>query len=357
MNFDNKKRSGFTLVEIMISSFILLLVVGITMTCFITLLKQHQLLQATTDISLELQTATRKVYTTVVSSPSAPQIYTDSAATTLAPKAFIGTSTTLYTASGLSIRIAEAANHYIMVTGGTDILDAATNTLGYKKEQTTITLSNVDPQATTHQLIATGATCPSTTITSFDAAIFNPGFFSDDGDGFKIKPSDFFAKDGVVSIPQTGYGGPTTATVSSVGLKSITFTKQLSTTSGWGLPNGTLLTAPSPTMSRLTVITTATGKLRPGDLVLYPDDTNATTQATYTVLAHNIVYQKDVRCDPSSSAATDAYPFTYNTQTQELIVNLQCLPAGNRIAGRATIGTRLRILIRTPPDQNNINNI
>ena len=359
MNFRSKTTAGFSLVEITVASFITVLVVGITMACFIDLLKQHQLLQATADVSLEIQTATLKIYTAVVSSPSAPQLFLDTAATMPDPGTPIP-STTQFTYSGLCLRIALADHHYFMVTGGIDVLDQATQILGYNNTRTTVALSNTDPQASTHQLIINGASCPNAAVTTFSATIFNPGFFPN---GFSVNPSSFFAINNVVTVPGTGFGGPTQLTVASVASSSIasvvSFTTALNASPGWGLPNGTLLTAPSPKMCRLTIITTASGKLRSGDLVLYPDDTDATSMATYTVLAHNIVWQKqNIRQDPSNlGAGTDEYPFTYNPTTQELIVNLQSLPPGNRIAGRATVGSRTRILLRTPVDQNNINNI
>jgi Tfp pilus assembly protein FimT len=341
LNTQNKS-SGFSLVEIMVSAFILVLVVGVTMTSFISILKQHRLIEDTNDLSLTLQQATDQMMRQVVSSPSDIQVLDASGSVVAA------SGTPQACASGVSIRVAPAENHYVMVVGGTDILDAATNTLGYKNTRTSLTLSSTTPQATTRELIQEGATCPSAAVSTLSTSIFVTTAPS-------IDASILFNASDPVTLPQTGFGGPRQLTVQAVSSTSLTFTTQLHTTSTtFGVPNGTLIANTRGPRSRFTVVTTASGSLLPGDLVYYPNDSVMTN---FKILARNIVPQttttpvRNIYRDPSTPASgTDANPFTYNTVTRELIVNLQCLPPGNPVAGRTTIGSRQRIRIRTTPN-------
>lgn len=343
MNYYKKRiNSGFTLTEIMISAFIFTLVVAIAMVFFVAILKQHRRIETTNDLAIGLQRATEQVRRVTVSSPTHIEVL-DASGNIILP-----TGTPQSTASGPSIRIAPAQNRYFSVEGGTDLLDAATSTSGYNSTRTTLTLSTSSPQATTQELIIPGATCPSTSVTTLDTTIFATT-------AQPSNPQVYFAAGDIVTIPQTGFGGPRQLTIASVGTSSIRFTTELNDTSTtWALPNGTLIQNTAGPRSRFTIITTEALPLKIGDLVYYPDDSN---MATYKVLAHDLVTQTttspvmNIYIDPSTpSSGTDANPFTYNTVTRELIVNLQCLPPGNPVSGRTTIGTRTRIRIRSTPD-------
>lgn len=325
-----KPAGGFTLVEIMVSSTILLLVVGISMGCFVSLIKQHYLIEATNNASLDLQRAVQQINRVVQSSPEMPEILNATGAVVT-----VGADGT---ASGVSVRLAPPQNHYVEVTGGTDVLDAATNTFGYKNTKTTITLSSVSPQATARPLLKTGATCPNSSITELDSAVFVTT-------AAPVVTSDLFLPGDTVRLPQTGYGGPISKTVKAVTSSTIEFTNALNTITAWSLPNGTLIPNSAGPRARLTVVSTTSGSFSRGDLVYYPDDRTLTR---FTILARDV--HLTPRIDPANSTSATEAPFIYNTATRELIVNLQCLPRGNSVAGRATVGTRMRIRIRTTPN-------
>jgi len=362
MSVSNFKRpGGFTLVEIIVSMTIFSLVVAIAMGCFLAILKQNKLIETTTDLSLSIQRAMRRIYYVVEASPTSqitltsqdshtnPQVFTDSGATALA-------SLNNGAYSGLSIRVTPPTKYYAMVNGGTDKIGPFLNTFGYKNTATSIGISSTPPQATTYEILLPNVTCPSAKVTTLDTSIFVTSRNASDP-AQTIDATTLFSSvtpNNTVFIPSTGYGGAVQLTVSSVSANSLTFSSQLNPSSStWGLPNGTMIASSAAIRARFAVMAAASGSLQPGDLVYYPND-SITTQ--YSVLAHNIVYANNSsRVDPSdATAGTDPYPFTYNPTTRELIVNLQCLPPGNSVAGRATIGTRSRIYIRTDPNQGNL---
>jgi len=358
------RRSGFTLVEIVISSTILLVVVGATMSTFLGITKQYTLLATASDISLDIQSASRRVFEAVQASPSAPTILNASGGAGVTTVIVAGPPTISVT-SGVSIRLSPATLHYVMVVGNTvpagsplppapplpntgpDILDAATNTTGYVNTRSTINLHTVSPQATTRRLLIDGAACPSGEISTLDNTVF-----ASNSVGYPSGPGNLFEDGDVVTIPVTAFGGAVQLTVRSHTATSLTFTTSLNPAlSNWTLPNGTLIENTAGPRTLLTVMSANSGSFQRGDLVLFPDDRDLTR---FTLLARNI--DPNPRVEPTNPASATESPFNFNNDPdiRELTVNLQCLPAGNRVAGRATAGIRTKIRVRTPTDQRDL---
>ncbi len=340
-----ERQHGFTLVEIMISSFIIIVVVGVALATFLSLIKMQQRIQSAADSGIEIQRAMRTIYDTTVASPAAPVVQ-DANGNTVAAVTVPGTPP-VTVASGVAVRIAPAEKHYLMITGGTDVLDAATNTLGYNNTRTSISLSDVSPQATTYEILQDGAPCPASQITTAD-----PSVFSVDKDLRKIANpgTELFSVGDKVFLPITAYGDGRQLTINSLSSNSLTFTTQLNPTSTtWKLPNGTLIANTAGPRALIKLYTIAAAPFERGDLVYFPDDRDNTK---YKILAKNI--DPTPRSIPSDPTSALERPFTYITDEQtnirELLINLQSLPAGNSMTGRTTNGIRTRIKVRTPSD-------
>jgi prepilin-type N-terminal cleavage/methylation domain-containing protein len=339
---------GFTLAEVIITMFVLSFVLAATMTAFVTLLKQHKVIESTNTASFQLQMATSQIFRMIQSSPAAPIILNNS-----------GTAVTAAadgTFSGTSVRLAPAMNYYAMVAFGPDTIDAPSGTKGYAKTQNYINFALKVPQASTQWVYTAGSTCPSTNITN----ISGQGFLTT-GDLPNLDVSKLFNVGDKVTLPQTGYGDTIEMTILSIdstpgSTQKITFTGAFSTAlasgTAWNLPEGTLIGNTAGARNRLTIVTTAAGSLKKGDLVYYPDDSDLTV---YKILARDVDGQP--RTNPTNPAVvTTEAPFIYNPDPSknDLCVNFQILPVGNPVAGRATTGSRMRIKIRTAADPTKI---
>ncbi len=346
-------RSGFTLTEVVIASSIMLLVVGIAWSVFLVVTKQQHLVESTNEIALPLQRAVRVVRDSVASAPTAPTVYRDDALPTRAPSTVVNPTGTNPVVAGRTIRLPLAANYYVSVTGGTASVDTTASTwvLGYANTARSIIVSRNSPQAASRPLLRSGATCPSASITTLDLTLFSL-------QPIRIEPTQLFSVGDTVVLPQTVYGAARALEVESVSnidaeTSRLSFTTQLAPASAWTLPNDVLVTTTSGGGVLFSVIQTDAGDLRRGDLVYYPDENDLTR---YRILARSIVPETTsdrsiaIRIDPSQESTAgnvDAFPFVYNTASREMVVNFQCLPSGNPVAGGATTGARARIFLRT----------
>jgi len=300
---------GFTLTEILVSTTILGLAVGMTMVVFIAALKRAQHTETALKGTAELRYASDIVSQAVRSASQFPTVAN----------------------SGLQLYVAPPDLGYAVVQD-TTWLDAAHTVKGSKSNQRMLHIAD----ATVTAVVVSAwkaASRPTGAIATTDVGTY----FIDTSGLPTTDLRKMFSVGNTITIPATAFGASTTGVINSIsnnaGTKTITLTNNI----GVDVPNGTKILATSGARALFEVRSN-------GDLRYYPDSTDLTV---FSLLAHDI--DPSPLSDPSDRNSATTVPFTIAPATPNyVVINLQKVPAGTRI-GRTLQGVQTTAYTRTNP--------
>jgi type II secretory pathway pseudopilin PulG len=298
---NSKKKKAFTLTEILISSALTLLVVGVSLSALLTVLRRNMHTQQTVVSANQIRYAFDVISKAVRTSPMEPVVSPD----------------------GRSLEIAPA-EYYFATVDGTVIIDDLRKTYGIKKGSTTISFAKQMRQPAAQKLLKKD--CPNTSVSKVDGEAFAAL-----SDMPELMLEDFFSKDDIMVV------GKDKVKILSIDDSTKTITLATATPLPSNVPNGTQVMATSLRKIKLEVH--ASGELR-----YYPDSESPTQ---YSILARDVTPAP--RVDVANALSTTTLPFVYDTDTRELRVNLQQLPRGNA-AGRTEMALITTLFVRTNPD-------
>lgn len=306
LHCEERRRAGFTLVEILVAMTILLMSMTLVLGVYLAALKRVVHTERTLKGTTEVRTATDFISQAVRSAPLEPVVKPGGTQLLVAPKD-LGYATVLETTW----------------------IDTLHNVKGSKSNQRMLHLSNATPCVVAFSIFASSAR-PAGALSGGDVATY----FTDGSNLPVTDLNDIFSEGDTITIPATAYGAATTGVINNIsnnpGSKTLTLTSSL----GVDVPNGTKITATNG--RRLLFSVEANGDLR-----FYPDNRNLTK---YTVLAHDI--DPAPLSDPTNTGSARSTPFAISNRYVSL--NLQKLPRGST-AGRTVQGTKTTVFTRTDP--------
>lgn len=300
------RRAGFTLVEVLVATTILLIAMGITMVVYLAVLKRARFSEKTLKGMTELRYTSDYISQAVRSAPQTPVVQN----------------------SGLQLLVAPKNLGYATVLATTWI-DTLHDVKGSKFNQRMMHISNATPAAVVTSVFR-GSGRPSGAVTTADV-----GTYFTDATSLPVTDlNDLFSSGDSLTIPATAYGPVTTGVINNIsnnpGNKTLTLTAAL----GVDVPNGTKIVASAGQRLLFSVESN-------GDLRYYPDRRNMTV---FFVLARDIdVAPLSV---PSDTSSPRTRPFVISGRFVTL--NLQQLPRGS-VAGRTVQGVQTTVFTRTDP--------
>lgn len=305
--FRDRRRGGFTLVEVLIATTILGMAISMTFVVYLAALKRAQHTEEALKGTAELRYATDVISQAVRSASQTPTV----------------------TGGGTQLLVPPKDLGYAIVND-TTWLDAAHTVEGSKANQRMLKVSNFTLPAVVNSAWADNDR-PAGALTAGEVA----SYFVGTADLETADLRDIFSVGDTITIPATAVGPQVTGVINSIsnntGAKTITLTNNL----GVDVPDGTKISATSG--RRLLFEVTTDGILR-----YYPDHRDRTRS---TVLARDITRSPLVT--PTGTATT--VPFEIPTGSTDFVVlNLQKIPAGTRI-GRTLQGVSTNVYTRTDP--------
>lgn len=317
-----RRRSGFTLVEIMVAMTILGLAMTITMVVFLAAVKRASHTETMLKGTSELRYSADMISQAVRSASQPPTVNTSA-------NALGGVGTQLYITPGTF--------GYLLVQD-TTWLDAAHTVKGTKAGQKNLSVSGYLSPATYTPF--SGSSRPTGALAAGDVGTyFRP---STDSTLPSPKVSDLVVVTDTLSVPQTSYGPAQTAIVNSVSNNSGNATITVNNNFSYSIPEGTKISIQSTRTQMFAVVLNSAVNPSQYELRYYPDK-SVTTK--YSVLATDISPSPQV--DPSGSATT--VPFVVSASNQNYVtINLQMIPRGTTV-GRTLQGVQTTVYSRTNP--------
>lgn len=287
-----RATKAFTLTEVLISTTVLGLAMGITMPVFIAAMRRAQHTEDGLKGTAQLRYAADMIAQSV---RSASQDLT-------------------VAGNGTQLIVAPADLGYAVVQDTTWV-DAAHTVKGSKSNQRMLHVADATVTCVASSAWKT-TTRPSGAIATSDVSTY----FIDTSGLPTSNLANLFHVGDTITIPATAYGAQTTGVINSVSNNSGTKTITLSANLGVDVPNGTTLLATSGARAMFEVQSS-------GDLRYYPDNTDLTK---YSVLAQSILVNP--LSNPAVRTSATTKPFV-KLSAGYVQINLQQIPKGTD-AGR-----------------------
>lgn len=303
-----RRRSGFTLVEIMVAMTILGLAMTITMVVFLAAVKRASHTETMLKGTSELRYSADMISQAVRSASQPPT-----------------------TDDGTQLYIAPGTFGYLLVQDVT-WLDTAHTVEGSKAGQKLIKAIAYISTATYTPF--SGTSRPSGALAIGDVSTY----FRASTDTTLPSPSvsDLVVVGDTLSVPQTSYGPAQTLVVNSVSQNSGTGTITVTANLSYSIPTGTKISVQSTHRQKYAVVN--------GQLLFYPD---SSVSSKYSVLASDI--SSAPLSDPSNKSSAATKPFVISsTNTSFVTINLQMIPKGTTV-GRTLQGVLTTAYARTNP--------